>query len=132
MNTTNNVEKPSRTTPSAKPMSLFCGEKSCRMNTSFGLKLVTSSIRHGFNNYKLHILKLKMKGADNVSVQIAPYIIRHFIVQAYARASKLVGFNIFTNFPGCVLIKIHQNFLNKIGIYKDCSFNIKGNEQPPV
>jgi hypothetical protein len=29
------------------------------------------------------------------------------------------------------LIKIQQNFLNKIGLYKDCIFNIKGNEQPP-
>jgi hypothetical protein len=41
-------------------------------------------------------------------------------------------FNIVTNVPGCVLIKIRQNFLNKIGFYKDCSFNIKGNEQPTV
>jgi hypothetical protein len=30
------------------------------------------------------------------------------------------------------LIKIQQNFPNNIGSYKDCSFNIKGNEQPPV
>jgi hypothetical protein len=30
------------------------------------------------------------------------------------------------------LINIRQNFLNKIGFYKYCSFNIKGNEQPPV
>jgi hypothetical protein len=63
---------------------------------------------------------------------MAPYIIWHFIVQAYARESKLVGFNIVTNVPGCVLIKIRQKFLNKIGFYKDCSFNIKGDEQPPV
>jgi hypothetical protein len=67
-----------------------------------------------------------------MSVQMAPYIIRHFIVQAYARESKLVGFNIVTNVPGCVLIKIRQHFPNKIGFYKDCSFNIKGNEQPSV
>jgi hypothetical protein len=89
--------------------------------------LVTSSIRYGFNNYKLHIAKPNMKRADNVSVQMAPYIIQHFIVQAYARKSKLVGFNIVTNVPRCVLIKIRQNFPNKIGFYKDCSFNIKGN-----
>jgi hypothetical protein len=73
-----------------------------------------------------------MKRADNASVQIAPYIIRHFIVQAHARESKLVGFNIVTNIPGCVLINIRKNFLNKIGFYKDFSFSIKGNEQPPV
>jgi hypothetical protein len=73
-----------------------------------------------------------MKRADNAFVQMAPYIIRNFIVQAYARESKLVGFNIVTNVPGCVLIKIRQNFPNKIGSYKDFSFNIKGNEKPPV
>jgi hypothetical protein len=99
---------------------------------NFGLKLVTSSIRDGFFNYKLHIANPNMKGADNVLVQMAPYIIRHFIVQVYARESKLIGFNIVTNVPGCVLIKIRQNFPNKIGFYKDCSFNIKGNEHPPV
>jgi hypothetical protein len=59
-------------------------------------------------------------------------IIRHFIIQADARESKLVGFNIVTNVPRCVLIKIRQNFPNRIGFYKDFSFNIKGNEQPPV
>jgi hypothetical protein len=63
---------------------------------------------------------------------MAPYIIRHFIVQAYSRESKLVGFNIITNVPGCILIKIRQNFPHKLGFYNDCSFNIKGNEQPPV
>jgi hypothetical protein len=73
-----------------------------------------------------------MKRADNASVQMSPYIIRHFIVQAYAIESKLVGFNIVSNVPGCLLIKIRQNFPNKSGFYKDCSFNIKGNEQPPV
>jgi hypothetical protein len=102
------------------------------MNTSFGLRLVTSSILDGFNNYKLQILKPKMKRADNALVQIAPYIIRHFIVQAYAREPKFVGFNIVTNIAGCVLIKIRKKFPNKIGFYKDCSFNIKGNGQPPV
>jgi hypothetical protein len=102
------------------------------MNTSFGLKLVTSSIHDGFNTYKLHIAKPNMKRDDNGSVQMTPYIIRHFIVQAYARESKLVGLNIFNNVPGCVLIKIQQNFQNKIGFYKDFSFNIKGNEQPPI
>jgi hypothetical protein len=30
------------------------------------------------------------------------------------------------------LIKIRQNFLNKIGFYKDCSLHIKGNEEPSV
>jgi hypothetical protein len=128
----NNVEDPTRNTLTPKPMCLFCGKKTRLMNTSFGLKLVTSSIRDGFNNYKLHIAKPNMKRAENASVQMAPYIIRHFIVEAYARESKLVGFNIVTNVPGCVLIKIRQNFPNKIGFYKDCSFNIKGNEQPPV
>jgi hypothetical protein len=108
-------------------MCLFCGKKTCFMNTSFGLKLVASSIRDGFNNYKLHIAKPNMKRADNASVQMAPYIIRHFIVQANARESKLVGLIIVTNVPGCVLIKIRQNFPNKIGFYKDFSFNIKGN-----
>jgi hypothetical protein len=46
--------------------------------------------------------------------------------------TKLVGFNIVTNVTGCILIKIQQHFLNKIGFYKDCSFNIKGNEHPQV
>jgi hypothetical protein len=132
MSATNNVEKSSRNTLSIKPMCLFCGEKTCLMNTSFGLRLVTSSIRDGFNNYKLHISKPKMKRADNASVQMAPYIIRNFIVQEYARAYKLVGFIILMNVPGCVLIKIRQHFPNKIGFYKDFSFNIKINEQPPV
>jgi hypothetical protein len=36
------------------------------------------------------------------------------------------------NVSGCVLIKFRQKNPNKIGFYKDCSFNIKGNEQPPV
>jgi hypothetical protein len=106
MNTTDNVEKSSRNTLTPKPMCLFCGGNICLMNTSFGLKLVTSSIRDGFNNYKLHISKPKMKRADNMSVQMTPYIIRRFIFQAYARESKLVGFNIVTNVPGCILIKI--------------------------
>jgi hypothetical protein len=119
MNTTTNVEKPSHTTQSAKLMCSFCGETICLMNSSVGLNLVTSSIRDGLNNYKLHISKSKKKGADNASVQMAPCIIRHFIVQAYARESKLMGFNIVTNIPGCILIKIHQNLPNKIGFYKD-------------
>jgi hypothetical protein len=113
-------------------MCLFCVKKICLMSTSFGLKLVTSSIRDGFNTYKLHIVKPNMKRADNALVQMAPYIIRNFIVQANARESKVVGFNTVTNVPGCVFIKIRQHFQNKIGFYKDCSFNIKGNEQPPV
>jgi hypothetical protein len=94
----------------------------------------TSYLKHPrrIQQYKLHIPKPNMKRADNASVQMAPYIIRHFISQAYARESKIVGFNIVTNVPGCVLIKIQQIFLNKSGFYKDCSFNIKGNEQPPV
>jgi hypothetical protein len=36
-----------------------------------------------------------------------------FIVQAHARESKLVGFNIVTNVPVCVLINIRQKFLTK-------------------
>jgi hypothetical protein len=36
------------------------------------------------------------------------------------------------NFPRWVLIRIRQNLPNKVGFYKDCSFNIKGNEQTPV
>jgi hypothetical protein len=132
MNTTNNVENPSRNTLTPTPICLFYGGKICLMSTSFGLKLVTSSISGGFNNYKLHIAKPNMKRADNASVQMAPYIIWHFIVQAYARESKLVGFKFFTNVPRCVLIKICQNVPNKIGFYKDCRFNIKGDEQPPV
>jgi hypothetical protein len=102
------------------------------MDTCVGLKLVTSTIRDGFNSYKQHIAIPKIKGADNASVQMVPYIIRHFIVQAYSRASKLVGINILMNVPGCVLIKIQQNFSNKVGFYKDCRFNIKGNTQPIV
>jgi hypothetical protein len=82
MNIMNNVEDPSRNALTPKPMCLFCGKKTCLMNTSFGLKLVSSSIRDGFNNYKLHIVKPNMKRSDNVSVQMAPYIIRHLIVQA--------------------------------------------------
>jgi hypothetical protein len=132
MNTTNNVENPSCNALTQKPMCLFCGKKTCLINTSFGLKLFTSSIRNGFNNYKLHIVKPNMKRADTASVQMTPYIIRHFIVQAYGRESRLVGFNIVTNIPGCVLIKTRQNFPHKIGFYKDFSINIKGNEQPPV
>jgi hypothetical protein len=110
----------------------FVGKYICLMNTSLGLKLVTSIIRDGFNNYKLQIVKPNMKREDSASLQMAPYIIRHFIVQAYARESKLVGLNIVTNVPGCVLIKKLQKIPNKIGFYKDCSFNIKGNEQAPV
>jgi hypothetical protein len=106
MNTTNNVENSSHNTLTPKPMCLFCGGNICLMNTSFGLKLVTSSIRDGLNNYKLHISKPKMKRADNASVQMAPYITRYFIVQEYTIESKLVGFNIVTNEPGCILIKI--------------------------
>jgi hypothetical protein len=74
----------------------------------------------------------KIKGAGNASVQMATYIIQHFIVQSYASASQLVGFNIVTNVPGCALIKIRQNFPNKVEFYKDCRFNIKGSEQPTV
>jgi hypothetical protein len=37
--------------------------KNCMMNTSVGLKLVTSSICDRFNNYKLHIATPKIKGA---------------------------------------------------------------------
>jgi hypothetical protein len=70
--------------------------------------------------------------SGNALVQMAPYIIQHFIVQSYKRASKLVGFNIVTNMSGCVLIKIGQNFSNKVGLYTDCRFNIKGNGQPTV
>jgi hypothetical protein len=43
-----------------------------------------------------------------------------------------VLFNIVTNVPGCVLIKIWQNFPNKVGFYKYFRFSIKGNEQPTV
>jgi hypothetical protein len=43
-----------------------------------------------------------------------------------------VGFNIITNVPGYVLIKIRRNFLHKVGFYTYYSFNIKGNGQPPV
>jgi hypothetical protein len=132
MSTTNNVEKSSRNTLTPKQICFFCGENICLMNTSCGLKLLSSSIRNGFNNYKIHISKPNMKRADNASVQMAPYIIRRFIVQAYARESKLVVFNIVINVPGCVLIKIRQKILNKMGFYKDCSFNIKGNKEPPV
>jgi hypothetical protein len=99
MNTMNNVENPSRNTLTPKPMCLFCGKHICLMNTSFGLKLVTSSIHDGFDNYKLHIAKPNMKRADNASVKMTPYIIHHLIVQAYARESKLVRFNIVTNVP---------------------------------
>ena len=126
MNISNNSKK------TAKPMCLFCGQKVCLIDSSVGLKLVTKSIREGFNNYKLHISKPNVKGRDNASVEMAPYIIRHFIVQAYARESNLVGYNIVSNVPGCVLIKMRQNFPNKVGFYKDVRFNIKGNEQPPV
>jgi hypothetical protein len=43
-----------------------------------------------------------------------------------------MGFNSVVNVLGCILIKIRENFPKKIGFYKDCSFNIKRNEQPPV
>jgi hypothetical protein len=92
----------------SKPMCLFCMGKTCLMD----------------------IATPKNKWADNAWVQMAPYIIRHFIIQSYARASKLVGFNIVTNMPGCVLIKIRQNFSNNVVFYTNCRFNIKGNEQP--
>jgi hypothetical protein len=109
MNPTNNEKKEC---PS-KPMCLHCGQKTCMMNTSVGLKLVTSSICDRFN--KLHIAATKIKGAYNASAQMAPYIICHFIFQYYVRASNLVGFNIVTNVMGCVSIKIRQNFPNKAG-----------------
>jgi hypothetical protein len=113
-------------------MCLHFGKQTCLMNTIVRLKLVTSSICDGFNNYKLHLATPKTKGANNASVQMAPYIICHFIIQSYARASNLVGFNIVTNVPVCVLVKIQQNFHNKIGFYKEYRFSIRGNEQPPV
>jgi hypothetical protein len=40
----------------------------CMMNTSVGLKLVTSSIRDGFNTNKLHIDTPKIKRANNMYV----------------------------------------------------------------
>jgi hypothetical protein len=80
MNTTNNVKKSSLNTLAPKPMCLFCRENTFIMNTIFGLKLVTSSIRDGFNKNKLHISRLNMKRADNASVQMAPYVIWYFIV----------------------------------------------------
>jgi hypothetical protein len=84
------------------------------MDTIVGLKLVTSSIRDGFNSSKQHISTPKIKGAHTAPVQMAPCIIQHFIVQSYARASNLVGLNIVTNVPGCVLIKIQHIFSNKV------------------
>jgi hypothetical protein len=113
-------------------MCFHCGKQTCLMNTSVGLKLDSSSIREGFNNYKLHLATPKTNGANDASVQIAPYIIHHLIIQSFARASTLVGFNIVTNVLGCVLVKIRQNFPNKIGFYKECRFNIRGDEQAPV
>jgi hypothetical protein len=86
------------------------------MNTSVGLKLITSHIPDGFNNYKQHKATPKIKGADNASVQMTPYIICHLIIQSYARASNL---NTVTNMPGCVSIKIRQNFPNKIIILQN-------------
>jgi hypothetical protein len=102
------------------------------MESGVGLKLVTSSICAGFNSDKLHISKPKINGADKAFVQMAPYIIRNFMLQLYARDLNFVGFNIVMNVPGCVSIKIRQHFPNKVGFYKYCRFNIKGNEQPPV
>jgi hypothetical protein len=102
------------------------------MKTSVGHKLLISSIRDGFNFNKLHIATPKIKGANDASVKMAPYIIHHFIIQFYAKASNLVGFNIVMNMLGCVLIKIQQNFHNKVVFYKECQFNIRGDEQPPV
>jgi hypothetical protein len=61
MNKTKNVENTSRNTLTPKLMCLCCGGKICLMNTCFGLTLATSSIRGGFNNYKLHIAKPNMK-----------------------------------------------------------------------
>jgi hypothetical protein len=55
-------------------------KKTCMLNTSAGLKPVTSIIHDGFNNYKLHIATPKIKGANNASVQMASYIIHHFII----------------------------------------------------
>jgi hypothetical protein len=63
---------------------------------------------------------------------MGPYSIHHFIIQSYARASNLAGFNIVTNVPGCVLVKIRQNFPNKFCFYKECWFNIRGDGKPPV
>jgi hypothetical protein len=60
----------------------------CLMDTSVGRKLATLSIRDGFNSCMHHISTLNIKGGDNASVQMVPYIIRHFIVQSYARASE--------------------------------------------
>jgi hypothetical protein len=68
----NIMEKSSRNTLPPKPMCLFCGENIYLMNTSFGMKIVTPSIRDGFNDYKLHIAKPNMKRADNASVKMAP------------------------------------------------------------
>jgi hypothetical protein len=78
----------------------------CLLDTSVELKLITSSIHDGIDSYKQHIATPKIKGADNASVQMSPYIIRHFIIQSYTSSSTQVGFNIVTNVPGCVLIKI--------------------------
>jgi hypothetical protein len=128
MNPTNNE----KTECPSKRMCLHSGKKTCIMNNSVGIKLVTSSIHDRFNTYKLHIATPKIKGANNVYLKMAPYIIRHYIIQSYARDSTLVGFNIVMNIPGCVLIKIQQNFPIKVGFYKECSLNITGNEQPPV
>jgi hypothetical protein len=86
----------------------------------------------GFNSYKHNIATPKVKGADNSLVRMAQNIIWRFIVQFYARASQLVGFNIVMNVPGCVLIEIRQICQNKVGFYKDCRFNIKGNGQPTI
>jgi hypothetical protein len=61
-------------------MCLFCGKKTCLVETSVGLKLVASSIHDGFNSYKLHIATPTNKGAANILVQMTPFIIRHFIV----------------------------------------------------
>jgi hypothetical protein len=63
---------------------------------------------------------------------MTPYIIWHFISESYSRASKLVGFNIVMNVPVCVLNKIRKTFSKKVGFYKYCRFNIKGNKQPTV
>jgi hypothetical protein len=124
------------TTQSAKPICLFCWAKYMPHENKFwtyASPVTSSSILDGFNNYKLHILR--RKGTDIMHWFKWHHTLSGIacIVQVYLykRIQNLVGFNntFVTNVPGCVWIKIHQNFPNKIiGLYKDCSCNIQGNE----
>jgi hypothetical protein len=107
-------------------MCLHCGKQTFLMNTSVGLRLVTSSISDGLNTYKLHFATPKTKGANNAFVQMEPYIIHHFIIQSYARASNLVGFNILINILGVFQSISDRTFQKKMFFTKSVGLTSGG------